>query len=257
MKKIIFVSAVVIAAFLFFRSSASDFFSESNQENLPPEQTTWVLTPTPSPSAGATQNNAPKEINLAVPFSAQAPFGDWGLPYQEACEETSAILVNKFFKGENLTPEKAKEEIDRLVAWQKREFGYYMHTTAEETAKILREFFGYKKVVVETNVTRESISAHLYAGRPVILPLAGRMLGNPYYRQPGPVYHMLVVKGITADGRFITNDVGTKRGQNYIYSASVLLNAVHDAPTGGDGWDVGNPEQYVLSGRKAMIVVYP
>ena len=132
-----------------------------------------------------------------------------------------------------------------------------MHTTAAETARILKEYFGYKRVEVIRDITIDDIKSHLLAGRPVIVPLAGRMLNNPYYTQPGPVYHMLVIKGFTKDGRFITNDVGTKRGQNYAYDAEALFNAIHDAPTGGDGWNVADPEEYIKTGGKVMVVVYP
>ena len=77
------------------------------------------------------------------------------------------------------------------------------------------------------------------AGRPVIVPLAGRLLGNPYYTQPGPVYHMLVVKGIAENGDIITNDVGTRHGRNLTYAPDVFLNAMHDVPSGGDEWPAG------------------
>ena len=36
------------------------------------------------------------------------------------------------------------------------------------------------------------IKEFLMAGKLVIVPAAGRQLGNPYYKAPGPVYHMLV-----------------------------------------------------------------
>ena len=62
-------------------------------------------------------------INLAVPFSAQAPYGDWSLPYLEACEETSALPVDRFYKNETLTPEMVKQEILKMVVWENKTFG--------------------------------------------------------------------------------------------------------------------------------------
>ena len=70
------------------------------------------------------------------------------------------------------------------------------------------------------------------------------MLGNPYYKQPGPIYHALVLKGYTKDGKFITNDPGTKRGADYLYDPQVILNAMHE-------WNSGDVEH----GRKMAIVV--
>ena len=84
-------------------------------------------------------------------------------------------------------------------------------------------------------------------GRPVIVPAAGRLLKNPFFKQPGPYYHMLVIKGVTADGKFITHDPGTKRGADFLYGQEALYNAIND-------WD---DARGTLSGRKAMIVVYP
>ncbi|MBI2669920.1 MAG: C39 family peptidase [Candidatus Yanofskybacteria bacterium] len=249
MKRGLFIFSIAFIAVLlfmvFFRNNIRDFALEWKKKNLPP---ITIQSGTIRPFAG---------INLDVPFLPQAPFGNWELPYQEACEETSSILVDKFYKNELATPETVDKEILNLVDWQKKRFGYYFHTTAKETAIMLREYFGYKRVDVLTNVSAEDIKSHVMAaGRPVIVPLAGRLAANPYYRQPGPVYHMLIIKGITKNGDFITNDVGTKRGQNYVYDDKVLFNAIHDAPTGGDGWPVANPEEYIKTGAKTIVVVY-
>lgn len=198
-----------------------------------------------------------KSINLAVPFSAQAPHGNWSLPFQEACEETSAIMVNAFFKNRALNSDSVSSEILSLVGWQNSRFGYYFHTTAYETADIMREYYGYKRVEVIENPTHEQIKSNILAGRPVIAPLAGRLLNNPYYSGEGPVFHMLVIKGITERGDYITNDVGTKRGNNFIYKKDILMNALHDVKTGGDTWWGNNPASDILAGPKRVIVVYP
>ena len=67
----------------------------------------------------------------------------------------------------------------------------------------------------------------MIAWSPVIISEYGRALGNPYYKSPGPIHHMLVIKGYGKDS-FITNDSGTKRGLNYPYSFNVLYNAAGD-----------------------------
>lgn len=207
--------------------------------------------PTPRPSAvGA--------INLAVPFFAQAPRGDWSLPWQEACEEASVILVGAFWDSEELSVEKMEERIHAAVAWQMSSFGFYEHTTAAQTATMIRALYGYARVEVEYDIGTDRIAAHVRAGRPVIVPLAGRLLGNPYYTSPGPVYHMLVVKGVAENGDLITNDVGTRHGRNLTYHPDVFLNAMHDVPAGGSTWPAGvDPAAYITTGRRAIVVVYP
>jgi hypothetical protein len=180
------------------------------------------------------------------------------MPWQEACEEASTMLVDAFWRDRTLTVDDAERDILALVAWQQQTFGYYKHTTAAQTARILREYYGYKRVDVVVGADIDDIETNIRAGRPVIVPLAGRQLGNPYYTQPGPVYHMLVVKGIADNGDIITNDVGTQYGRNLTYDPDVFLAAMHDAPTGGDEWppDV-DPVEYINSGQRAIIVVYP
>lgn len=185
------------------------------------------------------------EINLAVPFAPQAPFADWSLPYQEACEEASVIMVHRFFAGEPLDPTIMRDEILKLVEWEKKTFGYYEDTTAAEIARILREYFGYAHVSVRYDFSIDDVKREVAQGHPVILPAAGRLLGNPYFHQPGPVYHALVIRGYTKD-KIITNDPGTKRGKEYLYDPAVLMNALHE-------W---NPEN-ILDGRPAMITVMP
>jgi hypothetical protein len=206
--------------------------------------------PSPTPAAGG--------VNLAVPFRSQAPRGDWSLPWQEACEEASAVLVDAFWRGDDLSVEEMEARINSVIAWEQSNFGFYKHTTAAQTAGILKELYGYDRVDVEYGVGVDRIAQHVREGRPVIVPLAGRELGNPYYTAPGPVYHMLVVKGITEAGDVITNDVGTRHGRNLTYAPDIFEAAMHDVPTGGDDWPNGvDPVSYLNSGRSAIIVVYP
>lgn len=60
---------------------------------------------------------------------------------------------------------------------------------------------------------------------------SGKELGNPYFSNGGPLYHVLLVKGYKYPDKIITNDVGTKNGANYIYTWDVLKSAMHDFAT--------------------------
>jgi len=206
------------------------------ESSSPPQQTT------PPPL----KKQAAQSVNLNVPFTSQAPSGNWDLPFKEACEEASIIMVDKFYKNQSFQNASATEdEIKKIVEFEEQKLGFRLDTNAEQTAKILREYLGYANVRVKYDITVEDIKEELNQGRPVIIPAAGRMLGNPYYRQPGPPYHMLVVKGYTQT-KFITNDPGTRHGKDFTYSFDTLYNAIHD-------WNNGDVE----NGRKAMIVVTP
>ncbi len=215
-----------------------------------PTNRTHTPEPTPTPN--------PTSVDLNVPFFSQAPSGDWSEPWQNACEEASSVLVHAYLSGEHLTQSSMEQGILQLVSWENSTFGYYQDTTAAQVGRMLREVYGYQHVDVRYDVGINVIVAELNAGRPVIVPLAGQLLGNPYYTPPGPVYHMLVVKGVTSDGKLITDDVGTKHGHNLTYDPAVFLNAMHDLPAGGASipTDV-DQEAWMLTGPRAMVVVYP
>ena len=154
-------------------------------------------------------------------------------------------MTASYIKGQPITgPSDADAKLLAIKDFEMQKFGFYEDTNADETATILREYFGLTKVDVVSNPTIDNIKSALSAGQAVIVPLAGRQLGNPYYQQPGPLYHMLVIKGYTKNGDLITNDPGTRRGADYIYKANTIMNAIHD-------WNGGN----VDAGRKVMIVV--
>jgi len=258
MKKILVILGALLLIILgisafYWRADISDLAVAVGKSQLPPEVSSAAASAAAAKPSGAKFAG----INLAVPFSAQAPYGDWSLPYAEACEETSAILVDHFYTGKALTPAIAQQEILAMVAWENKTFGFYEHTTSAETVRIIKEYLNYKRVDLLYDISLADIKAQIMAGRPVIVPLAGRMLNNPYYKNPGPIYHMLVIKGLTQDGKFITDDVGTKRGYNYVYNANVLYNAIHDAPFGGGELTDAQLVQDIPSGRKAIIVIYP
>ncbi len=231
---------------------------------------TWMAEPTPEPISYAEiikRNNEnknantdantnadvepepvieiPSEFNLDVPFTTQSPFAEWTEQENESCEEASALIVHYYWQNKTFTQDVAKQELQTVVDFENDYFGFYKDTTAEQTAEFIKELWGYERVDVVYDPTIDDIKKEVAQGRPVILPAAGRMLGNPNFKQPGPLYHMLVVRGWTED-MIITNDPGTRKGESYQYAPDVLYNAIHD-------WNDGD----VDNGRKVMIVVWP
>ena len=89
----------------------------------------------------------PNELNLQAAFYPQAPFANWGYPWQEACEEASILLVvNEYFKHE-WTREEFNQQILDLVDWENEYFGSYEHTDVAQTAEMLDVKFGLKSVI--------------------------------------------------------------------------------------------------------------
>lgn len=182
---------------------------------------------------------------LSVPFAPQAPFAHWDELHEEACEEAAAIMIAYAFAGKKLTSQIMENEIQKLVVWEKEKFGFYEDTNAEQTAQILKDYF-HLKTEVEYTFEFEKIKKALDDDELIITLAAGRELHNPFYKQPGPVYHALVIKGYRGN-KLITNDPGTKRGENYTYDFETVHNASHE-------W-AGEKEK-ILTGRPNMITVW-
>jgi hypothetical protein len=215
-------------------------FPKHTEQNRPlpqPKNQPPKTTPQPTP--------LPSSFDLPVEFVPQAPFGVWDELHNNACEEASLVLVHYYKKGLTLTKEKMEKEIQALVQWQIKKYGQHKDLTLKEVAEMAQEFYGYQEVKVINDFDWPKLKREIVQNNPVIIPAAGRLLQNPYFRQPGPIYHMLVIRGYN-EKEVITNDVGTKRGEGYRYSYQTLDRAIHD-------W-TGRPET-ITQGRRAMLVI--
>lgn len=188
----------------------------------------------------------PSEANLDVPFMSQAPKSDWSLPYQEACEEASVIMVDAYYRGiEKISIDEATKAINSLVDYENKTLGFYKDTDAQDTAAFIKGYFKYADVLVVPLTDITQIKRAVANGFPVILPADGKLLKNPNFRNGGPPFHMIVVKGYSKEG-IITNDPGTRKGADYVYDPAVLMNAAHD-------WDGVSK----ATGPRVMIIVIP
>lgn len=224
---IIVLVVLAIGLFLFFNrsnnstevASDSNKASNANTTNVNTSQTTNTSNPQPSEN----DQPIPKSLKLEVPFTPQAPTANWDELHNEACEEASIIMANAYFNNiTSLPPATVEREISKLTKYQQDTFGYYLSITTPEAAKMAQEVYGLK---AEMETMSEAVVKQALAnGKLVILPANGQMLGNPNFTAPGPIYHMLVITGFDGD-TFITNDPGTKRGEDYKYSYQVLEDA--------------------------------
>lgn len=140
-------------------------------------------------------------------------------------------MANAYLTGDKdivMPPTQVESQITTLTNWEQQNFGYYLDTTAAETAKMIEGVYGLKTQII-TNYSEEQVKQALNDHEVVIIPEDGQLLGNPNYKTPGPIYHMLVIRGYTPDA-IITNDSGTKNGRNYSYSFATIYDA-------GANWD--------------------
>ncbi|MFH0780275.1 MAG: C39 family peptidase [Parcubacteria group bacterium] len=175
-----------------------------------------------------TESVLPEKINWPVAFAPQAPTGNWSLPYQETCEEASLILADKYFKNEKLDNAVMDSELLKLVKWETKTFGYYTDTNVEQVKQMAEQYFNLK-AEISSDVSIENMKKQLAAGNLIIAPFAGRLLHNPNYSGMGPIYHFMLIRGYD-EKYFYTNDVGTRKGDNYKYDYATIINAIHDLP---------------------------
>lgn len=188
-----------------------------------------------------------KRVKLDVPFLCQAPYANWDMPWQEACEEATIIMAIHYIREEPLDKKIGKQEILDLVKFQKNKYNGHYDITAQKTAQLMKDYYSFSnyKILYKFNVN--TIKQELAKGNLVLAPMAGRMLGNRYFRRPGPAYHFLVFIGYDDNkGEFITNDPGTKRGKGYRYKYNVAYEAIHD-------WT--GKKDTMTQGKKVIIVV--
>lgn len=266
-KKVLFMAILSIALFFSVYTIVRDGELEANQkileENLQKqndamEENLTITIPSsdqgnvPNDSQGnapASPSEIPPKIQIDVPFTSQAPLANWDAYHEEACEEASIIMARFFFDKKKITPEIADSEISNMISFEIKNYGDYKDSTASQMIKLADDFYGPlpdgKKLKAIYDIRRQDLKNYLAKGNPIIVPAAGRLLGNPNFTPPGPLYHALVLTGYDGN-EIITNDPGTRKGKNYRYNIDILYNAIHDFP--GNLNDIEN-------GRKAMIVV--
>lgn len=199
-----------------------------------------------APSSSPTPASIPAQANLAVPFTVQAPNANWSEPYENFCEEASALMAISYVHHTSIPDAAfADQALLAIKTFEDKRFNDYKDTTIAQTAIIFKEYYKYTNIQILQNPSVQDIKSAINAKKLVLVPAAGQDLKNPYFQQPGPIYHMLVIKGYTADGKFITNDPGTRHGADFLYSQETIMSAMHD-------W---RPDGNIELGNKVVLIV--
>ncbi len=196
-------------------------------------------------------------IKFKVPFTAQAPFGEWSDPrQQDACEEASVLMAVSWARGETFTLQQAKEKILAMADWEQKKYDNYQDTSARDTVeRFFKEYYNYQQAWVVENIKLPDIINQLEQGNLVIVPANGQALHNPFFTAPGPVEHMLLIIGYDYGTKeFITNEAGTRHGQDYRYGQDVLYAAIRDYPTGHHAPIVGIQKTMIVVQKQATKV---
>lgn len=191
-----------------------------------------------------------ESVYHTVPFTSQAPLGNWNDMRQEnGCEEASALMVMRWIEGKELSAAEAEKEIIAISDFELSLYGDFHDTSVKDTVeRIFKGYFGYENTAITYGINTQDIKRELLKGNIVVVPVDGQVLKNPHYTPPGPREHMIVIVGYDNKSKeFIAHDPGTRFGNNFRYSYSLLDNALRDYET---GYHVPLFEK-----RSAMIVV--
>lgn len=177
-----------------------------------------------------TKPSLPFAVILQVPFTSQAPNGNWNR--NEDCEETSITMAMAFLNeqtGDKIPAGDAQNAINQLKAWENTNNGYNADTGASATMKMAEGAFGLQ-VTELFDYSEVDLKKALSENHPILLPINAKLLNNPKYLNGGPLYHMILLRGYH-NGKFIVNDPGTESGDGNEYTFSTLKNAAAD-------WDI-------------------
>ena len=260
MKKIFIVGIVLIGAILFFPKRSgfdapiavpledegvSENMSQYYKEETIAEEKKEIEIAVREPEI------ITKRILQDVPFTSQAPTGNWkDLVFQNACEEASLLMAGKWVSGGIFgTAGEREAEIRLITEEEERFFPKNSHDlSAEDTLFLAKSLYPEMNISLADNVSKESLISALAKENIIIIPANGQRLRNPNFTAPGPLYHMLLIRGYDpASDEFITNDPGTRSGEGYRYKTDILFDAMQNYETGYHG--------KIFPDEKVMLVI--
>jgi hypothetical protein len=174
----------------------------------------------------------PAAVILPVPFTSQAPLGNWSVR-QHTCEEASLVMVDRYLKGDHsgglIDPKTADGAINQVTAWKPAE-----DLTSQQVGEVAKKNWGYNYKMLPAD--RLNMKQQLALGRPLVMGVRTHGLGNPNY--PGyrnhfedpswSVAHFIVVIGYNQSDQYILNDPGLTRGASYPIYYDQLMHAIDD-----------------------------
>jgi hypothetical protein len=198
-----------------------------------------------------------------VPYTGQAPSGNWNALHEEFCEAAAVLMVAYWYQHkyvgsdvQTIPPAEADNVMtNQIVPWERHTFPY-LDLPLTDVAKV-GSAFDPTLVGAVSPIDPEVIRQNLAANRPVIIPVMtqlpnGQLIEKHYTNHRGPqggfgVYHLIVLIGYdTASDTFYADDPGiVPEGKRHEYSWS-LLSAAIDAQT-------TSPDTRVRQGRVMLI----
>lgn len=246
------IAAIGLFAYWYFQKDDNprDYLPAFENRALNQDGSVGEPEQTPSPETSTALDVLPRSVLNNAPFVPQAPFANWDAVHEETCEE-AAIATAHFYRlgKKEISPEEAEAELMAQIKYQEEHMGSALDISVDQMVQLATGYYGEDpaSMRIDEDYSLTDLKRYLAFGNVIVVPAAGRVLENPNFKQPGPLYHALVIIGYDDEKQqFITNDPGTRKGARWRYSYANLLESIHDFP--GD-------KEKILEGKKAVIVV--
>ena len=172
----------------------------------------------------------PPSVFIHVPYTVQAPLGNWDTAHEDYCEAAAALMYGAFLRGDHrdvIPAQEADQRMGQIVAWERQSWPGVLNLPLTDVGQVGAHF--YNATPLFDDATLPNIKRVLAQGHPVIIPLMthgapGGQKINQYYGTLN-VYHVLLITGY-GPGYLVTNDAGIGLGQNWRYTWNVLQSAI-------------------------------
>ena len=169
----------------------------------------------------------PKEIEIVIPepkappFTVQAPLGVWRSPWNNMAEEASIWMAMAAVNGEE---KPALGELSNQLL-EINAFSDNVQISAEQVKDLIQNEFQYPKAFLTDNLIQ--FDQILEDGNLIIVPVNGQILDSPFYGDPGPEYHMILLYAQDEEN-YIYHDPGTRFGAANEAPKQKILESIQD-----------------------------
>ena len=195
------------------------------EEEAPLELNT-VDTPAPEPKEAEEPS-----LVAEVPFTVQAPYGFWSeKPWSGYAEEAIVLMLTRWATDESL--ESANDKANNLSLWGSwfiEQFGQAPNQNLDQIQAALASTGNFSALEILDKPSIPVLLQSLELGRLLVIPINGKTLESPYYGDPAPEHHVLLLIGVNPDaGTFVVHDPGTSRGRALEYDQEKILESIQD-----------------------------
>ncbi len=171
----------------------------------------------------------PPQKTIDVPYTTQAPTGDWSGIWENACEETSIYMVSSFYQNDPIKRDAAVKRIRQIFQVKNKDFKVSADESLEEIAALIPKLGMPWTTELVVDPTIDDLKQEVAENHPVIVPVYAPALWSKTFKGDGPDYHVMVLVGYDDKTKeFIVNDPGTSNGNKKRFPYIQFMNAIHD-----------------------------